>query len=271
MADENWDLVDDNDSSEDDGELIYCPQVEEKALVSEAASSNTDTNNYAAPEVKVVDSQSDDEDKDDDIEEPMTAVPETVVNLDEVRTKSEASDSLFDDHDDDQDDEDDDDDDTASVSSNVGASAAAGGVIGLMVGGPVLSVIGAVGAGFASTTEGPAGDLARKGGDVVTNVGNKAKEVNEKHGITDRVKKMTQVAGERMREAEEKHGVLDKVKDFFRKAGDGAVRFETENHFVENFLSGISKGADNLAERIRQAQARKASEAANNMAGAQVV
>ena len=93
----------------------------------------------------------------------------------------------------------------------IGAAAVAGGVAGLVVAGPVLGIVGAVGAGILATENSKAGDVARASGDVVLSAKDRAKKIDEKHHVVDKTKKATATFVSRAKEFEKKHHVGEKT------------------------------------------------------------
>jgi hypothetical protein len=57
------------------------------------------------------------------------------------------------------------------------------GVLGCLIGGPILGVVAAVGGVHATQKDGCIGDSARAFGDVALTVKNKARDIDEKHDI----------------------------------------------------------------------------------------
>lgn len=62
-------------------------------------------------------------------------------------------------------------------------AAVAGGLAGLAVGGPLVGVLAAGGAALVVTTQGPAGKVARAGGEAMASVGDRLKKLDNKHHV----------------------------------------------------------------------------------------
>jgi hypothetical protein len=62
------------------------------------------------------------------------------------------------------------------------------GVLGCLIGGPILGAVAAVGGAHATQKDGCIGDSARAFGDVALSVKDKAKEIDEKHDIKTKAK-----------------------------------------------------------------------------------
>lgn len=68
-------------------------------------------------------------------------------------------------------------------------AAIVGGITGVIVAGPVLGIIGAVGAAVvASQNNGVAGDIVRASGGAIMTVGDTAKEIDGKYRVIDKSK-----------------------------------------------------------------------------------
>ena len=72
----------------------------------------------------------------------------------------------------------------------VGGAAAVGGIVGLIVAGPVIAVAVGIGVAVAATTKGKVGDVARASGDVVASAGDRLKHLDEKHQVTQTTSKV---------------------------------------------------------------------------------
>mmetsp|Transcript_21175 Transcript_21175/g.27883 ORF Transcript_21175/g.27883 Transcript_21175/m.27883 type:complete len:151 (-) Transcript_21175:118-570(-) len=75
------------------------------------------------------------------------------------------------------------------------------GVLGCLIGGPILAVAAGVGAAYATGKDGATGDIARAAGDVALSVRDKAKEVDEKHDLKTKTKNASLDAYERTKSA----------------------------------------------------------------------
>lgn len=125
----------------------------------------------------------------------------------------------------------------------VGAAAVAGGVAGLVLAGPVLGIVGAVGAGILATENSKAGKVARASGDVVLSAKDRAKKIDEKHHVVDKTKEATKKAASTF---------VSKAKDFEKKhhIGEktGKVLIEGMNtgivYVLENANNGASEACD---------------------------
>lgn len=143
------------------------------------------------------------------------------------------------------------------VPSEVGAGILFG-LSGLVLGGPVLALLGGVGATYAATKDsGPIGDAARAGGDFAIDTGSKvgeaAKEANEKHGFVDKVKGALAYGWSKVKQFDEETKASEKAKEAMSNVGEKTIEFERKHHFMENVLGGIQNGVNFLLEKVRDA------------------
>jgi len=101
--------------------------------------------------------------------------------------------------------------DPSGSSSIVGAAAIAGAVAGLVIAGPVLGIVGAIGAGALASQKNKAGDVARASGDVVISAGERAKKIDEKHHVVDKTKKASMNFMHKAKDFENKHHIGEKA------------------------------------------------------------
>ncbi|KAI2493900.1 hypothetical protein MHU86_20627 [Fragilaria crotonensis] len=72
----------------------------------------------------------------------------------------------------------------------VGGAAAVGGIVGLIVAGPVIAIAAGIGVAVAATTKGKVGDVARASGDVVASAGERLKQLDKKHQVSETTSKV---------------------------------------------------------------------------------
>jgi hypothetical protein len=77
-------------------------------------------------------------------------------------------------------------DEEEATDRQLGGAAVAGGLAGLILAGPIVGVLAAVGAAVAATTKGGSGQAARASGDVMASFGERLKEIDEKHHVIER-------------------------------------------------------------------------------------
>lgn len=87
----------------------------------------------------------------------------------------------------------------------LGAAAIAGGVAGLVIAGPIVGVVGAVGAAALATQNNKAGEVARASGDAVIATGERAKQIDKKHDVVNKTKKAAENLVQKTKDFEQKH------------------------------------------------------------------
>lgn len=141
------------------------------------------------------------------------------------------------------------------------SSAGAGllfGFSGLLLGGPILGTIAGVSAAIvASNDHGPVGNNARAAGNFAMSTGSKvgevARDVDEKHGIIERIQHAWAEGWGKVKQFDEEHHTSESIKETMSNVSDKVVGFEKEHHFFENLLEGIHKGVQFLLEKVKNA------------------
>jgi hypothetical protein len=78
---------------------------------------------------------------------------------------------------------------TRGTQRQVVGAAVLGGIAGLIVAGPLIGLVAAGGAAAIATSRGKAGDVARSGGEVVSDAGTRLKKFDEKHHVVEKATK----------------------------------------------------------------------------------
>jgi hypothetical protein len=138
----------------------------------------------------------------------------------------------------------------------VGAAAIAGGVAGLVIAGPIIGAVGAVGAAALATQNNKAGDVARASGDVVLAAGQRAKEIDEKHHIVDKTKTAAQGVCQKGKEIDEKHHIVDKTKTAAGNLVKGAKEFEEKHKLGEKAGKTMTKGLQFVSDKLKPKDAK---------------
>jgi hypothetical protein len=89
--------------------------------------------------------------------------------------------------------------------SQVFGAGTAGALLGFLMGGPLLAVVLGLGSLYCSQQDGAAGDIARAMGDVAILTGSRAQQLNEKHQLVGKGKKVAGKALAKLKEIEQKH------------------------------------------------------------------
>eukprot|EP01083_Nonionella_stella_P202983 741019_1 len=126
----------------------------------------------------------------------------------------------------------------------IGGAAVVGGVAGLVIAGPILGIVGAVGAGVLATQSNKAGDVARASGEFVVAAGDRAKKIDEEHHIVDKTKSATKSALESAKKFDEKHHVVDKTKSATKSALESAKKFDEKHHVVDKTKSATKSALE---------------------------
>lgn len=115
----------------------------------------------------------------------------------------------------------------------------AGGVVGTLVGGPVLGIVAGGASAYYSKKEGAAGDISRAIGEIGSASYLKAKELNQKHHLLDKSRKAASSAWTKAKELNKKNHILDKSKVVTKKALSRAKKFDEKHHVVKSFASFV--------------------------------
>jgi hypothetical protein len=132
------------------------------------------------------------------------------------------------------------------------------GLSGLILGGPIFGILTGVSAAVvASKDEGTAGDVARStGAFAVTTgslVGEAARDVNEKHGILEKIKNAFASGWSRVQQFDEEHKVGEKAKETIDDVKQKTVEFEKEHHLMQHILEGVQNGVNFLLDKLKGA------------------
>jgi len=135
-------------------------------------------------------------------------------------------------------------------------------VLGGTVGAGISIVGGAACAGYAATRSDKVGDAARAAGGLALKGADKAKELNDKHHITEKLTDAGTKAVVAARGADEKYGISTKVADglgaAIKKAGD----IEQKHKVTDKVAGGISAGLGRLSQALERRGSSASSSAA---------
>jgi hypothetical protein len=113
-----------------------------------------------------------------------------------------------------------------------GAGVAAG-VVGFVMGGPVVAILLGFGAAYATNTMGATGDVARAIGEVALVAKKKAQEVEEKHNLVDKTKVAAIDCLERIKDADRKHHFVKKIKKMVVWTFKSTIKFAQRRQLAE--------------------------------------
>lgn len=133
----------------------------------------------------------------------------------------------------------------------IGAGAA-GAVLGLLVGGPLLSAIFGFGTAHFTRQDGAAGDLARALGEVALVARDKFKEVDSKHHIVDKGQQAAQEAFQRIQETDRRHHGREKFLKFVAHCWKSTMEFVERNRLLERGCEQLRKLAELIATKIQE-------------------
>ena len=101
------------------------------------------------------------------------------------------------------------------------------------------------------------GDVARStGAFAVTTgslVGEAARDVNEKHGILEKIKNAFASGWSRVQQFDEEHKVGEKAKETIDDVKQKTVEFEKEHHLMQHILEGVQNGVNFLLDKLKGA------------------
>mmetsp|Transcript_29995 Transcript_29995/g.67859 ORF Transcript_29995/g.67859 Transcript_29995/m.67859 type:complete len:176 (-) Transcript_29995:87-614(-) len=133
----------------------------------------------------------------------------------------------------------------------MGAAAAAGGAIGAVtMGGVIAPVALAAGAAYATSKDDKIGEFARAAGNTTIDAYKKVSDYNEKHQVTDKVKRAAVGAYQKAVEVDDKYKIIDKTKAAASETISAANKLNEKHQITSKiskaFVSGLSTLADKL-------------------------
>lgn len=138
-------------------------------------------------------------------------------------------------------------DDEANLTLNAGV---AGGVVGLLVGGPILAVLTGFGTAYATRHEGASGDAARAVGQLAIEAKQKAKEVDRKHNLVLKGKLAAMEAWERTKALDRQHSLLERTKAFIVWSIQAAQEQNRKHHLMERAAYATGKVISFVATKV---------------------
>lgn len=123
------------------------------------------------------------------------------------------------------------------------ASGVAGGILGLLLGGPVLALLFVGGVAYCTTRpEGDAaGDAARSLGDLALEARARAAVLDCEHDFSGKVKKGAGNAWARAQQLESSHDIIGRCRSAIESTWRKAVQVNMEHHIVERTMA-MAKG-----------------------------
>jgi hypothetical protein len=162
----------------------------------------------------------------------------------------------------------DDDANEESISSQKWAAGIAGGVVGTLLGGPLLGAVAGGAAAYCVEQEGAAGDISRALGEVAKTTGAKVKELNEKHHLLEKSKQAADEAWVKVKDFEVEHNLAEKGKIAAKEAWENAKKLNREHKIMDKLaafallcLEQIIKIVERVARKLNQIDSNVNSEA----------
>jgi hypothetical protein len=140
----------------------------------------------------------------------------------------------------------------------------AGGVVGTLIGGPLLGVVAGGASAYYSTQGGAAGDVSRAIGEIGAASYSKAKELNRKHSLIDKSKRAAASAVKKAQDLNQKHHLLNRSKEAAGAAFDKAKKFDEKHTVVKKLAAFIMlcikelvKIAEQVGGRLQEGETTK--------------
>lgn len=115
----------------------------------------------------------------------------------------------------------------------VGGAAALGTVAGLAIAGPIVGIAaGAGAAALATSHSGAVGGQTRRTGESVARVGDRVKEVDKKHRVSERSLKLAKDAVSKSKEVDEKYQIVNKSKRAVNETKQMAKGLDEKHHLA---------------------------------------
>jgi len=134
-------------------------------------------------------------------------------------------------------------------SRRTGAGVASG-IVGFLLGGPILAAIMGFGAAYAVDQQGATGDVARAVGDLALQAKDRAKEIDQKHRIVDKSKVKVAEVWEKAQEADREHRILERTKDFLVRAFEVTTDFVKRHRLIERGVECVGKTLSCIMQKI---------------------
>jgi len=141
--------------------------------------------------------------------------------------------------------------DEVRVGQRTVGAGAAGAVLGLLVGGPVLSLVIGFGTAYYTKQEGATGDLARALGAVALEARDKWREVNSKHHLVVRSRQAANEAIHQIQKADRKHHGRKHFFKFVASCWKKTHKLVERHRLVERGCDKLKILTDHMAKRMQ--------------------
>jgi len=138
-----------------------------------------------------------------------------------------------------------------SCSPRTGAGVASG-VVGFLVGGPVLAILLGCGAAYAHDKPGVAGDTARAVGEIAVNIRNKANEIDHRHHVVQKSQVAASGAWQKAQELDQEHHILQRGRNAIVVGWLALSNFVRQHNLIERGVQGVGNALYWIAEKISQ-------------------
>jgi hypothetical protein len=125
-------------------------------------------------------------------------------------------------------------------SVTMGAGVAAG-VVGLLVGGPVLAILTGFGTAYATKLTGASGDTARAIGQIALETRTKAIELDRQHNLVQKGRDAVATTWEKAKEFDRTHNVLEKSKAFLVWSWEAIQEQNRKHNLLERAVNATGK------------------------------
>jgi hypothetical protein len=134
------------------------------------------------------------------------------------------------------------------------AAAAGGAVVGLFLGGPIVSLILGIGAHHYAKREGATGDCARALGEIALVTRDKFRRVNDRHHLVDKGKKAASRTLHNMQRADRKHKAKERFGYFVSHCYALTLDFVYRHRLIERGSEKFKKLLNMVTKAIRDRQ-----------------
>ena len=128
------------------------------------------------------------------------------------------------------------------------SSGITGAVIGFLLGGPILAAIAGFGAAYAVRKENAVGENARSLGKFGESVGEKAKELDRQHEISDKTKHVLGTAWSQVEKLD--RNIAHKIQEFAANSWKASVAFTKENKLIERGIENTGRGFEYVSSKF---------------------
>lgn len=130
------------------------------------------------------------------------------------------------------------------------ASGGASGVVGCLVGGPLVGLALGFGAIYAHDRQGVVGDASRALGEIALQVNQRARRINEQHHVVATTKAAAVRVVEQAKTYEQHNHVVEQAQHVIVQGWNWTVEFVKKHNLIERGVQSVGKGVVWVAEAI---------------------